>query len=50
MFEYIIKLDIKPQLSQVKWAVSLLITDGHQGFVWVCMGQPTHFITPLSFL
>ena len=29
----------------VKWAVSLVITDGHasipQGFVWICMGKYT---------
>ena len=41
--------DIRPH---VKWAVSLVITDGyqyfnlHQGFVWVCLGLHTHFITP----
>ena len=40
------KSDIMPQM---KWAVSLVIADGHlslpQEFMWVCMGKNTHFIT-----
>ena len=39
--------DIRPH---IKWAVSLVTAYGHfhlpQGFVWVCMGQYTHFTTP----
>ena len=42
----ITKSDIR---SQVKRAVSLVITDSHfnlpQEFVWVYMGKHTHFIT-----
>ena len=38
---------IRPHM---KWAVRLVIAYGHfdlpQGFVWVCLGQHTHFITP----
>ena len=39
-----------PNLTSVhvKWAVSLVIADGHfnlpQGFVWVCSGKYTRFI------
>ena len=37
-------------MPHVKWAVSLVIADGDftlpQGFVWVFMGEHTHFITP----
>ena len=36
-------------MSQRKWALSLVITDGHidlhQGFVWVCMDWYAHVIT-----
>ena len=43
----IARSDIRPH---TKWAVRLVIAYGHfnlpQGFVWVCMGQHTHFITP----
>ena len=39
--------DIKPH---IKWDVSLVIAYGHfnlpPGFVWACLGQHTHFITP----
>ena len=47
----ITKADIRPQ---VNWAVDLVISDSHfnlpQGFVWVCMGSHTHFITFDSLL
>ena len=37
----------------IKLAVSLVIAYGHfnlpQGFVWVCMGKHTHFITSEGF-
>ena len=44
----ITSLDIRPH---IKWAVTLVIfAYGHfnlpQGFVWICMGLHTHFITP----
>ena len=43
----ITRADISPQ---VKWAVNLVIADGHfiipEGFVWICMGYHTYFITP----
>ena len=43
----ITRSDIRPHM---KWVVSLVIAYGHfnlpQGFVWVCMGQHTHFIAP----
>ena len=39
--------DIRPH---IKFAVSLVIAYGHFNlppvFVWACMGQHTHFITP----
>ena len=42
----ITRADIKPQ---VKWAVNLVIVDGHfnlpQGFVCICMDSHTHFTT-----
>ena len=42
-------LSMLANLHKVRWAVSLVIVDGcanfPQGFVWVCMGKHTHFIT-----
>ena len=48
MYDHILNLQITKSdiKQQVKWAVNLVIIDGHfnlhQGFVWVC----THFISP----
>ena len=43
----ITRTDFRPH---IKWAVSMVIAYGYfnlpQGFVWVCMGTHTHFITP----
>ena len=40
--------------SHAKWAVSLMIVDGHfdlpQRFVWVCTGLHIHSITPSLFV
>ena len=44
----ITRSDIRPH---IKWTVCLVIAYGHlnlpQGFVWICMGKHTHFITPI---
>ena len=46
LYLQITRSDIGPH---VKCAVNMVTADGHnlpQGFVWVCMGSHTHFITP----